>query len=82
MRNTVERTFVWLGNFRRRLIRWERRFGVYRSFFAVAIMLLSARRGATVRRHGENDGVEARGIAPRPRQGDSAGVDVECRYCG
>jgi hypothetical protein len=32
-----------LGNFRRLLIRWERRFGIYQSFFAVATMLLSVR---------------------------------------
>jgi hypothetical protein len=33
-----------LGNFRRLLIRWEHRFGVYHSFFAVAVMLLCVRR--------------------------------------
>lgn len=37
---TVERNFAWLGNYRRLPIRWERLFGVYRSFFAVALMLL------------------------------------------
>jgi hypothetical protein len=39
-RYTVERSFAWLGNYRRLLIRWERLFGVYRRFFAVAVMLL------------------------------------------
>lgn len=34
-RYTVERSLAWLGNFRRLLIRWERLFGVYRSFFTV-----------------------------------------------
>jgi transposase len=44
LRYKVERTFAWLGNYRRLLIRWERHFGVYRSFFAVAVMLLCVRR--------------------------------------
>ncbi len=44
LRYKVERSFAWLGNFRRLLIRWELRFLVYRAFFAVAIMLLSVRR--------------------------------------
>ncbi|HEV8192440.1 MAG TPA: IS5 family transposase [Ktedonobacterales bacterium] len=30
-RYKVERSFAWLGNFRRLLIRWEREFGVYHS---------------------------------------------------
>jgi hypothetical protein len=44
LRYKVERSFAWLGNFRRLLIRWERRFLVYRAFVAVAIMLLCVRR--------------------------------------
>ena len=40
----VERSFAWLGNFRRLLIRWESFFALYRSFFAVAVMLLCMRR--------------------------------------
>jgi transposase len=43
-RYTVERSFAWLGNFRRLLIRWERLFSVYRSFFTVAVLLLCIRR--------------------------------------
>jgi transposase len=43
-RYTVERGFAWLGNFCRLLIRWERTFGVYRSYFTVAVMLLCVRR--------------------------------------
>ena len=43
-RFTVERSFAWLGNFRRLLIRWERLFAVYRSWFTVAVMVLSLRR--------------------------------------
>jgi transposase len=39
----VECSFAWLGNFRRVLIRWERLAGVYQSFFAFALMLLSVR---------------------------------------
>src|SRR5215469_9498447 len=44
LRYTVERTFAWLGNYRRLLIRWEYHVGVYRSFFAVAVMLLCVHR--------------------------------------
>jgi hypothetical protein len=36
----LERSFAWLGNFRRLLIRWERLFSVSRSEFAFAVMLL------------------------------------------
>ena len=44
LRYKVERSFAWLGNFRRLLIRWERLFAVYRSWFKVAVMVLSLRR--------------------------------------
>jgi transposase len=40
----VERSFAWLGNFRRLLIRWERLFAVYHGWFAVALMVVSLRR--------------------------------------
>lgn len=43
LRYTVERTFAWLGNFRRLLIRWEHLFPVYRNWFTVAVLLLSLR---------------------------------------
>jgi transposase len=43
-RFTVERSFAWLGNFRRLLIRWERRFTVYRSFFALALAVICLKR--------------------------------------
>jgi hypothetical protein len=36
------------GNFRRLLIRWEHLFGVYCSFFAVAVMVLCVKRLARV----------------------------------
>jgi len=39
-RYKVERSFAWLGNFRRLLIRWEHCCDVYRGFFAVAVMLV------------------------------------------
>lgn len=35
----VERSFAWLGNFRRLLIRWERAFTLYRGFFCVVVLL-------------------------------------------
>jgi transposase len=44
LRYKGERSFAWLGNYRRLLIRWERLFLVYRSFFTVAVMLLCVRR--------------------------------------
>ncbi|HEV2459431.1 MAG TPA: IS5 family transposase, partial [Ktedonobacterales bacterium] len=44
----VERSFAWLGNFRRLLIRWEHLFSVYRSWFAFALMVLCVRRWATI----------------------------------
>jgi hypothetical protein len=40
----VERSFAWLGNFRRLLMRWEHLASVYHSFFAVGVMLLCVRR--------------------------------------
>jgi transposase len=43
-RYKVERSFAWLGTFRRLLIRWEHCFGVYRSFFAVAVTAFCVRR--------------------------------------
>lgn len=43
-RYTVERSFAWLGNFRRLLIRWEHVFSVYRSLFSCAIMRLCVAR--------------------------------------
>jgi hypothetical protein len=42
----VERSYAWLGNFRRLLIRWEHLFGVYRSLFAFAVMALCIKRPA------------------------------------
>ena len=44
LRYKVERSFAWLGNFRRLLIRWEHQFAVYRSWFTVAVLLLCLRR--------------------------------------
>jgi transposase len=41
---TVERSFAWLGTFRRLLIRWERLFAVYHGWFTVALMGVSLRR--------------------------------------
>jgi transposase len=43
-RYTAERSFAWLGNFRRLLIRWERHLGVYRAFFTLGLLLLCLRR--------------------------------------
>lgn len=39
----MERSFAWLGNYRRLLIRWEHVCMVYEAFFAVAIMLVCLR---------------------------------------
>jgi transposase len=40
----IERTFAWLGSFRRLPIRWERHARVYRAFFTLALLLLCLRR--------------------------------------
>jgi len=40
----VERSFAWLGAFRRLLIRWERQYTIYQSFFTVALLLVCVRR--------------------------------------
>lgn len=45
-RSTVERSFAWLGTFRRLLIRWEHQFSLYASFFTVAVLLVCVRRVA------------------------------------
>ena len=37
-RYRVERSFAWLGNCRRLLVRWERHLEVYRAFFTFAVM--------------------------------------------
>jgi transposase len=57
LRYKVERSFAWLGNFRRLLIRWERLFDVYRALFAVAVLVVCLRRLTRV--------VEEPGEAPR-----------------
>ncbi len=44
LRYKVERSFAWLGDYRRPLIRWERHAGLYRSFFTVALALICLKR--------------------------------------
>jgi transposase len=39
----VERTFAWLGNFRRLVVRYERSLKTYRAFFHVACLLITLR---------------------------------------
>ena len=39
----VERTFAWLGNFRRLVVRYERKLEVYRAFFHAACLLITLR---------------------------------------
>jgi transposase len=39
----VERTFAWLGNFRRLVVRYERSLKMYRAFFHVACLLITLR---------------------------------------
>ncbi len=39
----VERTFAWLGNFRRLLVRHERYLSTFRAFFLVAFVLMVLR---------------------------------------
>src|SRR5260221_102802 len=44
-----ERSFAWLGNFRRLLIRWEHLSGVYQGCFTVAVLLVCLRRACPAR---------------------------------
>lgn len=39
----VERTFAWLGNFRKLVVRWDRSILAYQAFFNVACMLITLR---------------------------------------
>jgi transposase len=39
----VERTFAWLGNFRRLVVRYERHLHLYRAFFHIACALITLR---------------------------------------
>jgi len=39
----VERTFAWLGNFRRLVVRYERSLKMYQAFFHVACLLITLR---------------------------------------
>ncbi len=40
----VERTFAWLGNFRRLLVRHERCLSTFRAFFLIAFILMLLKR--------------------------------------
>jgi transposase len=40
----IERTFAWLGNFRRLVVRWEKSALVYGAFMRFAFILLCLRR--------------------------------------
>lgn len=39
----IERTFAWLGNFRRLVVRYERKLLIYQAFFHVACLLITLR---------------------------------------
>ena len=39
----VERTFAWLGNFRRLVVRYERHSLIYQAFFRIACLLITLR---------------------------------------
>jgi transposase len=41
---TVERTFAWLGNFRRLVLRYDRSLTIYRAFFHIACFMIVLRR--------------------------------------
>lgn len=43
----VERTFAWLGNFRRTLIRWERKFEAFKGFVTFTCMFVTIRNVVT-----------------------------------
>ena len=39
----IERTFAWLGNFRRLVVRYDRKLSMYHAFFHLACVLISLR---------------------------------------
>ena len=39
----VERTFAWLGNFRRLVVRYERKLRMYQAFFHLACLVITLR---------------------------------------
>ncbi len=39
----VERTFSWLGNYRRLVVRWDRSIVIYSAFFHVACLMITLR---------------------------------------
>jgi transposase len=39
----IERTFAWLGNFRRLLVRYDHQIQMYRAFFHLACLLITLR---------------------------------------
>ena len=41
---TVERTFAWLGNFRRLVVRYDRSLKIYQAFFHIACFMIVLRR--------------------------------------
>ena len=41
---TVERTFAWLGNFRRLVVRYDRSLTIYHAFFRIACFMIVLRR--------------------------------------
>jgi transposase len=40
----VERTFAWLGNFRRLVVRYDRSTTIYEAFFHIACLMITLRR--------------------------------------
>jgi transposase len=47
----VERTFAWLGNFRRLVVRYDRSLTIYRGFFHVACFMIVLRSHHVALRH-------------------------------
>ena len=43
-RYKVERTFSWLGNCRRLIVRYDRNITIYRAFFHIACLIITLRR--------------------------------------
>lgn len=41
---TIERTFAWLGSFRRLVVRWDRSLVIYGAFFHIACFMIVLRR--------------------------------------
>lgn len=43
-RRKIERTYAWLGNFRHRVVRYDRKLNIYQALFQIACFMIVLRR--------------------------------------